>query len=58
MELRQKLHSFYLQSLRVWKVLKKPSIEEYKTVSKVSAIGLLALGFIGFVISLILKVLS
>jgi len=44
------LKSFFNQSLRVWKLLKKPSNYEFKSVAKVSAIGLIAIGFIGFVI--------
>ncbi len=45
------LTSFSVQSKRVWHVLKKPTAEEVKTISKVSAIGILILGAIGFVIS-------
>ena len=52
-----KAKSFYLQCVRVWKILRKPSAMEYKTVAKVSAIGVLALGLIGFVISLAVKVI-
>lgn len=54
-ELMQKLKSFSIQSIRVWKVLKKPSAFEFKTVAKVSAVGILALGAIGFIASLVLK---
>jgi len=50
-----KLKSFVLQSKRVWHILKKPTGEEFKTVAKVSAIGLLIIGFIGFVISDLIK---
>jgi len=37
---------------RVWRILKKPSMQEFKTVSKVSAVGLLIIGAIGFAISI------
>ncbi len=50
--------SFVLQCKRVWHILKKPSAEEFKTVSKVSALGLLTLGLIGFVIADIVKFIS
>lgn len=50
-----KLTSFFEQSKRVWHVLKKPSSEEFQAVVKVSAIGILALGAIGFIISDIIK---
>ncbi len=53
-----KLKSFFLQSKRVWHVLKKPSKQEFWTVAKVSAIGILAIGAIGFIISDIIKVFT
>lgn len=53
-----KIKSFILQSKRVWHVLKKPSREEFLTVAKVSAIGILALGALGFIISDIIKLFS
>lgn len=53
-----RIRSFILQSKRVWHVLRKPSMEEFKTVAKVSAIGLLIIGAIGFVISDLIKWIS
>lgn len=50
-----RLKSFILQSKRVWHLLKKPSSEEFKTVSKISGIGILILGAIGFLISDLIK---
>jgi|TARA_B100001971_G_C18138980_1_gene509279 protein translocase SEC61 complex gamma subunit len=50
-----KLKSWYYQYLRVWKLLKRPTMEEFKTISKVSIIGLLLIGALGFVISIIIK---
>lgn len=47
----QKLKSFIMQSRRVWHLLKKPSSFEFKSVAKVSAIGILVIGAIGFLIS-------
>jgi protein transport protein SEC61 subunit gamma and related proteins len=46
-----RLKSFILQSKRVWHVLKKPSGVEFKTVAKVSAIGILVIGAVGFIIA-------
>ena len=43
--------SFLRKCARVWHILKKPSMTEFKTISKVSALGLLAIGLIGFLIS-------
>jgi len=51
----KKLKSFITQSRRVWRILKKPSSEEFKLISKVSALGILLLGLIGFIISTIMK---
>jgi len=50
-----KLKSFIVQSTRVWHVLKKPTNEEFKTIAKVAALGILAIGLVGFVISDIIK---
>ena len=50
MAIMEKIKSFVIQSKRVWHLLRKPTSEEFKTVAKVSAIGLLVLGAIGFVI--------
>jgi protein translocase SEC61 complex gamma subunit len=45
------IKSFFSQSIRVWKLLKKPSNTEFKTVAKVAALGLGLIGLIGFIIS-------
>jgi len=52
--MHQKIKSFIIQSTRVWKLLKKPSMEEFKTITKVSALGILILGAAGFFISVII----
>lgn len=52
-----KITGFIAQSKRVWHVLRKPTGEEFKTVAKVSAIGILAIGAIGFIISDTIKLL-
>ena len=48
----QKLKSFYSQSIRVWKILKKPTNQEFQLVAKVSAIGILVIGLVGFLVAL------
>ena len=48
-----KTKSFILECKRVFKVTKKPSREEYKTIVKISAIGMLVIGAIGFIIQMI-----
>jgi protein translocase SEC61 complex gamma subunit len=51
----RKISSEYNKYLRVWRLLKKPTMEEFKTISKVSIIGLLVIGALGFIISIIMK---
>jgi protein transport protein SEC61 subunit gamma-like protein len=57
MAIKEKLSSFYLQCVRVWHLLKKPTFEEWKTVSKVSAIGLGVIGLLGFLISIVMTLI-
>ncbi len=53
---KEKVTSFYLQCVRVWHLLRKPTNEEFKTVAKVSALGILAMGAVGFLIADIIKI--
>lgn len=53
-----RLGSFFLQAKRVWHLLRKPSGEEFSAVAKVSAIGMLIIGLLGFLISDIIKLLK
>ena len=52
------LTSFSKKCLRVWKLLKKPKMEEFKTVSKISAIGLGLIGVVGFAIGVLMTILQ
>lgn len=52
----EKLKTFTTKSKRVWHSLKKPSKEEFWMVTKVSAAGIGILGFVGFLISIILGI--
>lgn len=56
MKAMESLKAFTAKCKRVWMVLKKPSKKEFEMVAKVSAIGIVALGVIGFLISIIIKV--
>ncbi len=51
------LKAFFSKSKRVWLVLKKPSRKEFEMVAKVSAMGVLIIGVIGFAISILIKIL-
>ncbi len=55
MNLIERLKTFAVQSKRVWHVLRKPTMEEFKSIAKISAIGILAIGLIGFIIADIIK---
>lgn len=52
----ESLKAFAIKSKRVWLVLKKPSRKEFEMVAKISAMGILAVGAVGFLISVIIKV--
>lgn len=52
------LKSFVVQCKRVWQVLKKPSKEEFTKIAKVSAVGIILLGLLGFIISIIMKLFN
>ena len=47
-----KLKEFYAECIRVLKVTKKPNRQELTTVVKVSGLGILLIGLIGFLIHL------
>ncbi len=46
------LKDFYRECVRVLKVTKKPDRQEFTTVVKISGLGILAIGLIGFLIHL------
>ena len=48
-----KFKSFIIQCKRVFRVTKKPNKEEFKTIVKVSALGILIIGLLGFIIDMI-----
>jgi protein transport protein SEC61 subunit gamma-like protein len=50
------LGSFIAKCKRVWMVLKKPTKDEFTKVAKVSAIGILIIGLMGFITSLIMGI--
>jgi len=54
--LTDKIKTFFLQCARVWHILRKPSGDEFKSIAKISALGVLAIGLLGFLISVILAV--
>ncbi len=48
---------FLNECVRVLKVTRKPSTEEFKTILKVCALGMALIGLMGFVIQMVWRVL-
>ena len=48
-----KLRDFWIQCKRVLRVTKKPDKEEFITIVKVSGLGILLIGLIGFILHII-----
>ena len=49
--------SFINECIRVLKVTRKPSKEEFRTIVKVSGLGMILIGLIGFIITMIKQLL-
>lgn len=47
------MNTFFFQCKRVWITMKKPTMKEFEMISKVSAIGILIIGILGFLVSMI-----
>ncbi|MBI1970043.1 protein translocase SEC61 complex subunit gamma [Candidatus Woesearchaeota archaeon] len=47
-----KIRSYWQECIRVLKVTRKPSMFEFKTIVKVSGLGMALIGIIGFLIQL------
>ncbi|MDD3263797.1 MAG: protein translocase SEC61 complex subunit gamma [Candidatus Nanoarchaeia archaeon] len=47
---KSKIGNFIKNAKRVLKLTRKPTKEEFTTTLKITALGVLAIGFIGFVI--------
>jgi len=58
MNVKEKLNDFFESTKRVLTVAKKPSMEEFKVMAKVTGLGILLIGIIGFIVSLIFTVLK
>ncbi|MAG45245.1 MAG: protein translocase SEC61 complex subunit gamma [Nanoarchaeota archaeon] len=56
--LYSRFKSFILESKRVFRVTKKPTMEEYKAIVKVSAIGIAIIGILGFLIQILWQMIK
>ncbi len=55
-KLSAQIKPFYHKCKRVWHILKKPTKKEYGMIAKISAIGIAAIGALGFIISWIMEI--
>ncbi|MBI4149807.1 protein translocase SEC61 complex subunit gamma [Candidatus Woesearchaeota archaeon] len=51
-----RLRHFFAECVRVVKVTKKPTMLEFKTIVKVSALGIALIGLLGFLTQLIKEI--
>jgi len=58
MSFKESMNRFFKECKRVLKVSKKPTTTEYLNFSKVTAIGILIIGAIGFLIVLIAQIVG
>ncbi|VVB83656.1 Protein translocase subunit SecE [uncultured archaeon] len=58
MKIFTSLKSFLEKCKRVWMVLRKPTREEFLKIAKVSAVGILIIGILGFLISIVIKLFT
>ena len=54
---KESIGSFIKQCERVIKISRKPDNSEYKTVAKVTGIGVIAIGVVGFIITIVSQLL-
>ena len=52
-----KVKSFITEFHRVLKITKKPNADEYKKIVMVSGVGILVIGAIGFLLSVIFQII-
>jgi len=57
MSILSRLKTFGIECRRVFSVTKKPSKEEYQAIVKVSGIGILIIGLLGFIIQVAYQLL-
>ena len=53
MKIFNAIRRLFIEYGRVLKVTKKPTTKEFKTIVKVTGLGIIAIGFVGFVIQMI-----
>ena len=56
--LGKKFKNFIKECRRVLKITKKPSSDEFKTIVKASGLGLMIIGAIGFVLTMVRNIIT
>ncbi len=51
-----KMKNFWDNSLILFKVIKKPTMSEFKRVSLIAGLGILVIGFIGYIVLLLFSI--
>jgi len=54
-QIKERIKSEFFRYSRVWNLLKKPSMKEFKTIASISALGILLIGAIGFLVSTVIR---
>lgn len=54
MGLTENIKTFSAKCVRVWHILRKPDLQEFKKISKIASVGVLLIGLVGFIISVII----
>jgi protein transport protein SEC61 subunit gamma-like protein len=52
-----KLQSFFLQTQRVMRVTRKPTMHEFQTIAKITGLGIAVIGMIGFILQIVKQIL-
>ena len=55
--LKNRFKEFVRECGRVLKVTKKPNMKEYKVITIITGIGILVVGLIGFIITIIVQMI-
>ena len=58
MSYKESILNFIKQCKRVLHVAKKPDKEEYTNVAKITGLGIIIIGVIGFVVKIIMNLIS
>ncbi|HEC87820.1 MAG TPA: protein translocase SEC61 complex subunit gamma [Thermoplasmata archaeon] len=57
MDIKGKLSEFFKSSRRVWRLSKKPDRTEYTQTSKITGLGIVLIGALGFLVMLIAELI-